>query len=157
MKLCHLSTAFLRGVKKTQIKTFKKAKTATVILQPATFKHTKKSYLGINKPDKDGYLTLFKSVNPKNNRDFRTNTIEYKVGSDVVCPDWDPNPERECGGGLHLSQTAMTAYSYNNGKLLKCKAHKNDVVVFGANVSKVRCKKVTVIEEVNLRGVAICK
>ena len=92
-------------------------------------------------------IILFKSVRPDNNKDFYTNTIEYKVGATVSCPDFDPSTDRECGGGLHLSPSPGLALSYNKGRVLKCSVKLKDISVYPYNVTKVRCKKVTVLEE----------
>ena len=96
----------------------------------------------------NGEIILYKSVRPDNGRDFYTNTIEYKVGMEVSCPDFDPNIDRECGGGLHLSPSPMLAKSFNRGKILKCSAKLEDIVVYPYNTMKVRCRKVMVLEEV---------
>ena len=123
----------------------KKSKTVTVI-QNKKAEYTQKDFINIYGCD-DGYVTLYKSVNPKNGRDFYSDTIEYK--GVVTCPDWNPDHDIECGNGLHLSPLPHLALLYNQGKLLKCKVHKNDFVVYPNNITKVRCKKVTVIGEYN--------
>ncbi len=92
-------------------------------------------------------IILYKSVRSDNNKDFYTNTIEYKVGSEVKCPDFDPSINRECGGGLHLSPSPMLALSFNRGKVLKCSVKLKDIVVYPHNTMKVRCKAVKVLEE----------
>ena len=48
---------------------------------------------------------------------------------------------------MHLSPSPMLAKSFNNGKILKCSAKLKDIVVYPYNTMKVRCKKVTVLEE----------
>jgi hypothetical protein len=68
---------------------------------------------------------------------FLTGTVE--------CPDFDSNPERECGGGLHLSPTPTLALSFNTGKLLKCEVMPEDVVVHKHGIEKVRVRKVKVL------------
>jgi hypothetical protein len=92
-----------------------------------------------------GKMVLYKSVYPTNLCDFYTGEIKYE--GTVTCPDFDPNPERECGGGLHLSPTPELALSYNQGKVLKCEVALKDIVVYGRNIDKVRCRKVKVIGE----------
>ncbi len=106
------------------------------------------SFTGIYKDNLIGKskITLYKSVNPDTLCDFYTGKIKY--AGTVTCPDFDPNPERECGGGLHLSPTPELAMSFNRGKVLKCEVALKDIVVFGRNIDKVRCRKVTVTGEV---------
>jgi hypothetical protein len=123
-----------------------KQKTVTVIKNKRA-EYTKKDFIAIYGCDKDGCLTLYKSVNPKNGRDFHSNTIKYK--GVVTCPNWNPDNDIECGEGLHLSPLPELALHYNQGKLLKCKVHKNDFVVYPKDITKVRCKKVTVIGKYN--------
>ena len=121
----------------------KKQKTVTVIKNKiATY--TQKDFLDIYPADKKGDVVLYKSVRD-NNTDFYTGKIKYE--GTVTCPDWDSDNHRQCGGGLHLSPLPELALNYNQGKLLKCKVNKKDFVVFPNDITKVRCKKVTVIGE----------
>ncbi len=122
----------------------RKSKTVTVIKNPVA-KYTKKDFLDIYGQDKNGNVTLYKSVRHENNTDFYTGKIKY-VGT-VTCPDWDGDSSRQCGGGLHLSPLPELALGYNDGKLLRCKVNKKDFVVYAEDITKVRCKKVTVIGE----------
>jgi hypothetical protein len=125
----------------------RKSKTATVIKNKIA-EHTKQDFKEIyrgNLIDKDT-IKLFKSVRPDNFRDFHSNSITYKPGV-VTCPDFDPSKDRECGGGLHLSPLPELALSYNNGTVLVCSVKLKDIVVYPKNITKVRCKKVTVIGE----------
>ncbi len=124
----------------------KRAKTATVIVNPRVEYDTdiftdihKESLVGKSK------ITLYKSVNPDTLCDFYTGKIKYE--GTVTCPDFDPNPARECGGGLHLSPAPELALRYNQGKVLKCEVALKDIVVYGRNIDKVRCRKVKVIGE----------
>jgi hypothetical protein len=122
-------------------KIIKKQKTVTVIKNKiATY--TQKDFLDIYPADKKGDVVLYKSVQ-EDNTDFHTGKIKYE--GTVKCPDWDGNKERQCGGGLHLSPLPGLALSYNQGRLLKCKVNKKDFVVYKHDITKVRCKKVTVI------------
>jgi hypothetical protein len=139
-KLLDYSVASLRGVK---VKIEKKDKTATVIKTPKEMKHTKKSFADRCESDKKGHVILFKSVNPETGCDYQTGKIKYE--GVVECPDWDSDPERQCGGGLHLSPTPGAALSYHQGKLLKCRVALKDLVVFASDVTKVRCKRVEVL------------
>ena len=97
-------------------------------------------------------LILYKSVDPETLCDFRTGKIKYAIGTDVECPDWDPDPERECGGGLHLSHTAMKTQEFSKGKILKCLVDPNDIVVYRGSIEKVRCRKVRPIAVVDIHG-----
>jgi len=75
-------------------------KTSTVINKKIA-KYNIETFCDIFKlPIRNNEITLYKSVNSEG-RDFWSNTIEYK--GIVKCPDFDNSPERECGGGLHLS------------------------------------------------------
>lgn len=96
-------------------------------------------------PNEKGEVTLYKSVNPETGNDFQTGTIKYE--GIVKCPDWNGDPKLQCGNGLHLSPSPNLALSYHKGKLLECKVHKNDFVVFTGDITKVRCKKVKVVGE----------
>jgi len=121
--------------------------TAQVIVCPRVF-YDIESFTDIYKENlvgKGKKMYLYKSVNPKTSRDFYTGKIRYE--GTVSCPDFDPNPERECGGGLHLSPTPDLALRFNKGKVLKCEVALKDIVVYKHNIDKVRCRKVKVIEE----------
>jgi hypothetical protein len=122
----------------------KKTKTVTVIKNKiATY--DKKSFCQIhhqNMINKDT-IKLYKSVREDNQKDFYSNSIEYK--GEVACPDFVGNVEQECGNGLHLSPTPGMALSYNDGLVLECAVKLKDFVVFSENITKVRCKKVTVL------------
>jgi hypothetical protein len=122
-------------------------KTATVnLVTTKKHIHDTESFCEIYKPT-DGKITLFKSVNSDGNVDFHTGKIEYKKGTEVLCPDFDPTPQRQCGGGLHLSPTPKLALSYNKGKLLECLVNVEDIVIYGEDITKVRCRKVFVVRE----------
>jgi len=90
----------------------------------------------------DNKILLYKSVTP-DHTDFYTKKIKYE--GTVICPDWDSNFERQCGGGFHLSPTPEQALSYNTGIVLRCSVDLKDFVVYKDDLSKVRCKKVTVL------------
>jgi hypothetical protein len=93
----------------------------------------------------DGRILLYKMVKA-DGTDHYSGTIKYE--GTVICPDWDPDPLVQCGGGLHLSPSASLAKFYHpTGKLLKCLAHPDDIVVYGPDITKVRCRKVEVIDE----------
>ena len=106
--------------------------------------------------DHDGTdLVLYKSVDPKTGCDFKTGKIQYKIGTVVECPDWDPDPERECGGGLHLSLSAQRTQNFNVGKILKCLVRPEDVIIYESNIDKVRCRAVRPVCVVNAHGIPI--
>ena len=119
--------------------------TATIV-RVAVFQHTTQSFTQIysEQIQADGRILLYKSVQT-DATDFYSGTIKYE--GIVECPDWDPNPERECGGGLHLSPAPELALSYNKGKIKRCLVHPDDIVVYPPNISKVRCHKVEVLPD----------
>ena len=127
-------------------KIIKKDKTAKCIITPKV-KYNINNFVDIYFENKIGKtkIILYKSVNPKTFCDFYTGKIKYE--NTVICPDFDPNINRQCGGGLHLSPTPELALSYNQGKVLKCEVEIKDIVVFPDDITKVRCKKVKVIGE----------
>jgi len=94
----------------------------------------------------DDSVILFKSVQPTSLLDFFTGKIRYD--GVVECPDWDQNPLRECGGGLHLSPSPSLAQNHNKGTVLRCRVALKDIVVYPFNITKVRCRKVEVLGEV---------
>ena len=122
-----------------------KAETARLIHQPSAT-YDKNEFLDIHaknvKPD--GRILLYK-VTRQDGTDHHSGEIAY-CGK-VTCPDWDPNPERQCGGGLHLSPTEREAKSYHSGKVKKCLVHPDDFVVYPHDITKVRCREVEVIDE----------
>jgi hypothetical protein len=122
-----------------------KDETATVIVTPRP-KYTKEIFCDIYKDrvEKDA-ITLYKSVRPDTLCDFHTGKIKYE--GTVACPDWKADIERECGNGLHLSPEPALALSYHQGKVLKCSVKLDDFVVYPYNITKVRCREVTVIGE----------
>jgi hypothetical protein len=122
----------------------KKSKSATIIRNKVA-EYKKSDFVDIFGTDKDGFLTLYKSVNPDTGCDFFSGKIKYEG---TVKPEkWNPDPKVQCGDGLHLSPLPDMALRYNQGKLLICKVHKSDFVVYAHDITKVRCKKVTVIGE----------
>jgi len=125
----------------------KKERTATIIISPKVFYNIKSfcDIYGKNLISKKEII-LYKTVRPENHRDFYTNSIEYK--GEVVCPDFKDDPKIQCGYGLHLSPTPELALTYNKGTVLKCVVNIKDIVVFGTDITKVRCQKVKVIGEI---------
>jgi hypothetical protein len=96
----------------------------------------------------NGEVTLYKIVQD-NFKDHWTGRISYKPGNTVTCPDWDPNPQRKCGGGLHLSATPQDARRYNGtGRLLLCAVKLEDIIVHPEDITKVRCRSVRVLKEI---------
>jgi len=119
------------------------AATATIIYKSAA-KYSKNDIIAIYSDNMidENHIKLYKSVRD-DHTDFYSGSIKYE--GIVTCPDWDDNPERECGGGLHLSPTPEFALRYNQGKVLECKVHIDDFVVYPHDITKVRCKSVEVI------------
>ena len=108
------------------------------------WEHTIGSFMDIYQANiqADGRILLYKSVQ-KDLTDFWTGEIKYE--GIVKCPDWDPNPNRECGGGLHLSPTRELALQHNKGVVLRCLVAPNDIVIHPTNITKVRCREVEVV------------
>jgi hypothetical protein len=123
----------------------KKQKTVSIVKIKQVTEYTKQDFINIYGTDKQGNVTLYKSVNPKNNTDFYTGKIKYE--GTVTCPNWNGDNNLQCGNGLHLSPLPHQALNYNDGKLLECKVNKKDFVVYPYDITKVRCKKVTVVGE----------
>jgi hypothetical protein len=119
------------------------------IIYSKTATYTKKDFAeAYSEQVKDGVITLYKSVNPETECDFYTGKIKYADGETVICPDWNPDKNIQCGGGLHLSPSPSLAKSYNNGLVKKCEVNLKDLVVFPTDITKVRCKKVKVIGKI---------
>ena len=126
----------------------KKRAASTTIIKNKLAKHDKTSFRTIYQDQLIDKTTikLFKSVRKDNHRDFHTNSIEYS--GEVVCPDFNPDKSIQCGQGLHLSPLPHLALQYNSaGMLLECSVKLTDFVVYPEDITKVRCKKVTVIGE----------
>jgi hypothetical protein len=125
-------------------KKIKKDKTVTIVDQNKEIKYTKNIFISMCEKIDKNHVLLYKSVDPKTGCDFKTGKIKY---DGIVKPEkWDDNPDVQCGDGLHLSSCPGDALSYNMGKILKCKVHINDFVVFSGDITKVRCKKVEVLK-----------
>ena len=104
-------------------------------------------------PEKDGEdIVLYKCVNPETNCDFHSGKIRYEIGAEVVAPDFDPYPDRQCGGGLHLCFSALDTQVYNKGKILKCLVRPEDIVIYPHDISKVRCRAVRPVAVVDVYG-----
>jgi hypothetical protein len=122
-----------------------KAETAQLIEQPAAT-YDKEEFLDIYKKNiqPDGRILLYKATQ-KDGTDHYTGKIKYEG---VVHPaKWDPDPERQCGDGLHLSPTPQLVKSYHNGKIKKCLVKIEDFLVYARDITKVRCREVEVIQE----------
>jgi hypothetical protein len=120
-----------------------KAETARLISQPVAM-YSKEDFLAIHAKNiqPDGRV-LFYKVTQHDDTDYFTTKIIYK--GIVTCPDWDPDCNRQCGGGLHLSPTKNGALSYHSGKVKKCLVRLEDFVVHPYDISKVRCREVEVL------------
>ena len=127
----------------------KKTETSATVLHKKVALWTKEQFCELyEKQVSKRTIALYKSVNPETDCDYHTGKIHYKIGEIVKCPNWNPDPEIQCGNGLHLSPTPAMATSYHNGKILKCEVKIKDFVVYAQDITKVRCKEVKVIEEV---------
>jgi len=141
-KLKHAAVLILEDGVKSRLP---KRDKGTTVIRRNKFLHTVKTFSEICEAgDSKGTVTLYKSVNKETGCDFQTGKIKYE--GTVVCPDWNPDPNKECGGGLHLSPTPGAAlYYHSQGKLLKCEVKLKDIVVYAPCVTKVRCREVKVL------------
>lgn len=143
-KLLFFSTLILYSNK---CKILKKHITANVVYYKEQ-NITNEMFCDMLENTEDGYI-LYKSVDPKTYCDFYTGKIKYEIGKTVTCPNFNSDETKECGEGLHLSPTKEQALIYNpDGKILKCAVKKNDFVIYQKDYSKVRCKKIKVLEEI---------
>jgi len=110
-------------------------------------KITPKMYCETLEKTKDGRYVLYKSVNPDTNCDFYTGKIKYEIGKIVKPERWNPDPNIQCGDGLHLCPTPEMALRYNKGKILKCAVRPEDIIIYQNDLTKVRCREVEVIGE----------
>ena len=94
---------------------------------------------------------LYKSTQ-ENDTDFYTGRVSYIAGEETVCKDWDKDKNRECGGGLHLCPHPEQALAFDDGKLKRCLVDPKDIIVCPnpQYPTKVRCKKVFVVEDIKL-------
>ncbi len=123
-----------------------------IVVRTKKFLHNINSFVDMY-PAVNGRVTLYKSVHPDTHCDFRTGKIKYK--GRVVCPDFDPDTTRQCGGGLHLSPRPYLARQYNDGCILECSVplkytdyegvEHDNIIVYGSDISKVRCREVEVL------------
>jgi len=116
--------------------------------QPSYTKHTLKMLAENSGED----FILYKSVNPETDCDFHSGKIKYKIGEEIICPDWKATRNIQCGNGLHLCPTAAGTQVYNVGKILKCLVNPKDISVYPKDISKVRCRAVRPVAVVNVRG-----
>jgi hypothetical protein len=122
-----------------------KAETAQLIEQPVAT-CDKEEFLDIYSKNMqtDGRVLLYKSVQD-DDTDHYTGKIKYE--GTVRPAKWDPDGNRQCGDGLHLSPTPQLAQSYNSGKIKKCLVKPEDFVVYPHDITKVRCREVIVLED----------
>ena len=80
--------------------------------------------------------------------------VNWEVGQEVSCDDWNPTPE--CGGGLHLSPHPYEAIMYREEatRMLKCSATMSAIVpiIYNNDSDKCKVKAVRVIAETNMDG-----
>jgi len=111
--------------------------------------HDLNSFLAIKEIEPiNGKVTLYKYVRD-DFKDHYSGTLSYEPGGIVTEPNWDPDPERQCGRGLHFSASLRDAQGYNSsGRAIACEVAMEDIVIWPHDISKVRCREVRVIEEV---------
>ena len=102
----------------------------------------------------NGKQILYKAVNPETNKSYHNGGVLYEINKETVAVDFDPNPDRECGGGLHLCFNPITTKLFTSGrtKILKCLADPEDIVIYPGSIEKVRCRAVTPIAVVDFQG-----
>ena len=100
----------------------------------------------------NGKLILYKVVKRETLCGFGHGGIPYEIGIEIECDDFDSDPYRGCGGGLHLCLKASHTLKFGTGKILKCLADLEDVVVYPKSLEKVRCRKVIPVAEVDIHG-----
>ena len=97
-------------------------------------------------------LILYKFVQ-NDYTDFFSGKIKYEVGKTTIVPDWNANPNVECGNGLHLSTSIKHCKRFNNSKdghALQCEVSITDIVIHPNPMypQKIRCKKCFVVKEI---------
>jgi hypothetical protein len=111
-----------------------------------------KTVLGRLAKKEDGKIVLYKVVDPESLCGLKKGGIKYEIGKESTAPDWNPDENINCGNGLHLCLTAADTLVFGKGKILKCLADPDDVAVCPESIEKVRCRAVTPVAEVNIRG-----
>jgi len=105
----------------------------------------------------DGCAVLFKGLDSE----FRAQqqNFLYQPGETQCAPDWDPDPERECGGGLHFSPSPRHTLRFNAGakKFVACLVPLDTILVHwdGSYPDKVRAPATTKCWEVDINGKAV--
>jgi hypothetical protein len=88
--------------------------------------------------------------------DHKTGLVEYTIGKEVVCPDWDADSKDECGHGLHLSPTVQQAMSFNDsGVYLACHvkvADMSSLPAFAQYPDKIRVRACIPLYQVDKEG-----
>ena len=108
-------------------------------------------------PVKNQYAIMFKSVKP-DFTSFKTDTVKYVLGKEVIAPDWDGTSVVECGKGLHLSPTVQQAMSFGRGRdgiYLACRVKLSDMAslpAFAEYPDKIRVRACIPLYQVNEKG-----
>ena len=88
--------------------------------------------------------------------DFYSHTINYDTHKEILCPDWNSSSQGECGEGLHLADSPISAILFvpwdkrNEARLFKVSANINDCKCFPGlplYPEKIRAKKCRKIKE----------
>jgi hypothetical protein len=106
-------------------------------------KYSRDSFFSRCETEGDSVI-LYKSVNPETLCDFHSGKIKYQ--GVIECEDWVDDEQIEAGHGFHLSPTPGDALYYRFGKLLRCRVRKEDINVFPNDITKVRCRRVEVLD-----------
>jgi hypothetical protein len=83
--------------------------------------------------------------------------IIYAIDTEVIAPDWDPSPGRECGGGLHLCPTPPCCDQFrkeDGDRYVACAVSVEDILVHPTPEypSKIRARSCRVLYECDREG-----
>jgi hypothetical protein len=99
--------------------------------------------------ERGGFVILYKSVG-ENLSSFHDNSFVYEIGGKHT-HKCDPDVNRDCSTGLHISHKAWAIQfgkKYKNFKLLECKVPVDKIVLPTSSDGKVRTSELEVIREV---------
>jgi hypothetical protein len=104
----------------------------------------------------DAGLTVVYKALDDDWRGQRKTDVTYEPGSMPEAPDWDPDPTRECGGGLHACASPRIAkreYHPTATRFVAIPVGLDDMVLVGERPNKVRFRNAAgPIVEVDIDG-----
>ena len=93
------------------------------------------------------YIIAYKSVKTNGDSVYASSLYNYQIGNTYESnADFDIGEENSFGLSAWTKEKAKDYYS--EGKILKVKIYKEDIAALVQNENKIRCTKLTVIEEV---------